>query len=248
MRTGCIYIINNDINDKIYVGKTKQRDRRARWRNHRSDCNRGKQPNSLLYKAMRKYGLEHFDFKIIEEDIPENQLNKREQYWIKYYDSHNPNKGYNLTDGGDGGKTRDVPPNSKEVCQIDLKENKVLKTFSSLHEAARFLGNENYYQNIGAACRGKQKTAYGYRWSYKENLIFRNPRTDKKKIVYQIDIETSEILHVFDCVADAAEALSGKRENSYSTGIANCARGHIPTAYGYKWIYKERYDKENKND
>ena len=54
----------------------------------------------------------------------------------------------------------------------------------------------------------------------------------KRKKIAQIDKDTKEQIRIFDSVADAAESLSGERENSYSTCIASCARGLINTAYG----------------
>lgn len=53
-----------------------------------------------LYKAIRKYGIENFNFDIIEE-CSADELNEREKYWISYYNSYGEN-GYNLTPGGDG--------------------------------------------------------------------------------------------------------------------------------------------------
>lgn len=47
---------------------------------------------------MRKYGLNNFSFKIIEE-CSEKKLNDREIYWITFYDSYH--NGYNETQGGD---------------------------------------------------------------------------------------------------------------------------------------------------
>ena len=54
--------------------------------------------NRPLYNAFSKYGLENFIIEEIEK-IPNNLLNEREQYWIKYYDTYN--NGYNATLGGD---------------------------------------------------------------------------------------------------------------------------------------------------
>ena len=53
---------------------------------------------SLL--AWTKFSPNNFNFSIIEE-CSEEQLNKREKYWIKYYNSYGKN-GYNLTSGGEG--------------------------------------------------------------------------------------------------------------------------------------------------
>ena len=45
-----------------------------------------------------------------------------------------------------------------------------------------------------------------------------------ENVYYVDDDELVEIAEPV-CVADVAEELSGKRENTYSTAIANCARG-----------------------
>lgn len=94
-----IYKIENKINHKIYIGQSVNIAKR--WKDHRTsykDIN-DHSYNTHLYKSMRKYGLENFDFSIIEECLP-NELNDKERYWISYYDSFF--NGYNLTLGGDG--------------------------------------------------------------------------------------------------------------------------------------------------
>ena len=48
------------------------------------------------------WNREFFYWKI--EDCANSDLNIREKYWIKYYDSFG-NNGYNLTIGGDGAYT-----------------------------------------------------------------------------------------------------------------------------------------------
>lgn len=110
----------------------------------------------------------------------------------------------------------------------------------NIKEAADSVGGGDKSMNISAVCRGKQKTAYGYRWCYVDSFDDFNKdfiANSKKKKIAQIDKDTKEQIRIFDSVADAAESLSGERENSYSTCIASCARGLINTAYGYIWSY-----------
>ena len=57
--------------------------------------------NLPISNAIRKYGVENFDFEIIENVNSQKELNMREEYWIRYYNSMTPN-GYNLTIGGQG--------------------------------------------------------------------------------------------------------------------------------------------------
>lgn len=54
----------------------------------------------------------------------------------------------------------------KLVEQYDLDGN-LLNVFSSCREAARSIGAP-YHVGINSCCLGRQKTAYGYKWKYKE--------------------------------------------------------------------------------
>ena len=96
-----IYKITNDINGKIYIGKTEFSIIK-RLDEHIHDAFRERNEKRPLYAAMRKYGAEHFHIELIEEtDNP----NEREIYWIEQYGSFK--KGYNATRGGDGKKYLD---------------------------------------------------------------------------------------------------------------------------------------------
>lgn len=93
---GLIYKITNDINGKIYIGKTEF-SLEKRFKEHCQDAFRERCEKRPLYAAMRKYGIEHFHIELIEEtNIPE----EREKYWIDYYNTYK--YGYNATIGGDG--------------------------------------------------------------------------------------------------------------------------------------------------
>ena len=93
-----IYQITNDINDKIYIGKTEF-DIQKRFKEHCRDAFKRFDEKRPLYSAMRKYGIEHFRVELIEEtDNPD----ERETYWIEKKESFL--NGYNATLGGDGAK------------------------------------------------------------------------------------------------------------------------------------------------
>lgn len=108
---GIIYLAKNKENAKIYIGKTELtlEERRA---HHLKICWARK---SRFYSALR-YHAERFEWSILE--ICENsKLNSREKFWIKELDSLNPNVGYNMTAGGDGGDIISSLPNSNEIRQ-----------------------------------------------------------------------------------------------------------------------------------
>jgi uncharacterized protein YerC len=49
---------------------------------------------------MQKYGVENFYYEVLQDQIPVEELDNREQYYIEKYDSFK--NGYNSTTGGDG--------------------------------------------------------------------------------------------------------------------------------------------------
>ena len=77
-----IYMITNKINNKKYIGQSIRIE--TRWREHKNSYLRNDK-NTHLYNAMKKYGLENFDFIILEERKKE-ELNNREKYWIQLKD------------------------------------------------------------------------------------------------------------------------------------------------------------------
>lgn len=101
--TGLIYIITNFSNGKVYIGKTRL-SLEKRFKQH-CDCAFNLKQNTRLYGAFRKYGKLNFSIRILKsfDDIAEKQLDIWESIFISKYCSMNPEKGYNMTAGGDGG-------------------------------------------------------------------------------------------------------------------------------------------------
>ena len=117
-----IYKITNLINNKVYIGQTK--DLHKRWKGH-CDCASDRRYTNYLYNAMRKYGIDNFKMEVIEGPIP--NYNEREKYWISYYNSYlDKNKGYNMTPGGEdppilsGDKSSATIYNEETISQIQF--------------------------------------------------------------------------------------------------------------------------------
>lgn len=83
-----IYKIENLVNGKIYIGQSIHIERR--WQEH---CQNSTQ--SLIAKAIRKYGKENFSFQILQETSDITELNALEASYIYQYNSLVPN-GYNV--------------------------------------------------------------------------------------------------------------------------------------------------------
>lgn len=92
---GSIYIIKNNINNKVYIGQTIQA-LNIRLQNHKMAS---RIEDTKFYRAMRKYGEDNFFIELLET-VSNDKLDERERYWIKEYDSYY--NGYNSTLGGNG--------------------------------------------------------------------------------------------------------------------------------------------------
>lgn len=103
-----IYIIENLINGKIYIGKTTKTIK-GRFATHIKNATVDKR-RSRLYSAIRKYGPINFKieslYKLTDAEKSESMLGLMEIHFIKKMDSMNPAVGYNMTRGGDGGKNK----------------------------------------------------------------------------------------------------------------------------------------------
>ena len=171
-----VYCITNLINNKKYIGITS-RNINIRFQEH---CTHRQ---TLIYDAVQKYGKENFKIEILENNIQKSDIDKRERYFIKFYNTLVPN-GYNLSTGGISNKDLNEetrkrlsemnmgiknPRCKKYILQIDKDTKEILNRFGSAREAARFLGNESKNVSINYCLRGKTKTAYGYIWKYEDD-------------------------------------------------------------------------------
>lgn len=96
---GFIYKITNTINGKSYIGQTIQNVKERFYQHCATKCSKVVS-NMSIHRAIKKYGKSNFTVEVIEE-IDSTNLNDRERYWIKYYNSYN--NGYNSTKGGQDG-------------------------------------------------------------------------------------------------------------------------------------------------
>lgn len=97
-----IYKIVNLVNGKVYIGQTI-RTIESRFARHLNDAKNNPNTHLKLHRAINKYGSDKFTIEKIDEATTQEELNEKERYWIKEYDSMN--NGYNLTEGGEGGNT-----------------------------------------------------------------------------------------------------------------------------------------------
>lgn len=108
-----VYKIVNVINQKFYIGSTK--DFNHRWEDeHKYFLNKNKHINPYLQHAWNKYGEQNFKFEIIEECSPDQCL-IREQYYLDTLTPWNCEIGYNLSKCSGGGDKISYHPNLEEI-------------------------------------------------------------------------------------------------------------------------------------
>lgn len=214
---GYIYKITNDINDKIYIGKTLNTIEK-RFKKHCQDSKRKRYEKRPLYDAMNKYGIEHFHVEKVEEVIDPNKLSEREIYWIKYYDSYH--NGYNATLGGDG------------KAYIDYNKIKILWDEGKLIKEIAQITNHDT-----DAISNILKNTYNIP---QEAIIKR--RVLKNSEAIEMWTKDGKHLRDFDSCMDAIRYIAPeaiKKSRGAVTHISDVCKGKRKTAYGYVWKYKK---------
>jgi group I intron endonuclease len=96
---GCIYRIINKIDGKSYVGQFCEDNPKGRFTIHKRNA-RKEDSTEYIYRAIRKHGVENFDFTLI--CVCDNiELNDLEKKYINEFNTFGEN-GYNMTIGGQG--------------------------------------------------------------------------------------------------------------------------------------------------
>lgn len=97
-----LYLITNLINNKKYVGITKNYKERFSYHRAKAFRPNHKEYDKPLYRAFRKYGLENFQFEVLREDLDLEEAKRLEIEFISKLNTLTRNNfGYNITEGGD---------------------------------------------------------------------------------------------------------------------------------------------------
>lgn len=244
-----VYQIKSKNNDKIYVGQSIDIERR--WNQHKY----GK-GNIILKNAIKKYGIDNFEFSILEEinTINKNkneikdELYQKEQYWFDilkpYENGFNINKKAKPNETSYsrgiefGKKISKIKIENNHTCkpitQYDVEGN-IIKEWSSASSVEREL-NFNA-RNVGGCANGDGLTAFGFIWRFKNDVLkqedidrIKNKRTKEKK-VYQYDLKDN-LIKVYNSVTEASKLTTFK-----GPSISFTCRGGWKTYHGFKWYY-----------
>ncbi len=171
-----VYGIVNRTDGRIYIGASMKLN--TRLVKHRSDFRKGTHYSKQLQKEILD-SPSSFEFVLIEQVKDWHTLQDRQQFWIDFYRSCNPEFGYNVWERGvkrEHRKKEWIEKNAASICKpvIQMRlDGTIIKTFASVKEATVSLGKQPKGGCIPAAAKGKAKTAYGYKWAYVPKEIYR---------------------------------------------------------------------------
>lgn len=215
-----IYKITNKITNKVYIGQSV--DIRRRWNSHinvLNDTNKNEEEKSTaLHQSMLKYGVDNFDFEIVEL-CAQSELNEKEQYWIKQYNSYL--KGYNETIGGEAFQFR--PEYVDEVIDLLQHTNKTYQEISEITGTS--------IQSIGNINRGL---------SFKDDSL-NYPLRSWTHAVIQYSSQGVEI-NRFSSIAEASNA-TGITDTNIRSVCTHYLQGQ-KMAGGFQWRYIEDEGKD----
>lgn len=180
-----IYMITCKSNNKIYIGSSINISKR--WKEHINDLKSNRHRSKYLQNCYNKYGEDSLKFEVIHECISDKKedILRDEQFYI---DTLNPefntlkiagsSLGYKpteesrkkMSEAQKGKKHSEehiqkrANACKKPIIQYSL-DNVFIKEWMSIKDAGINLGIHEY--SIGQCCKGKRKTAGGFKWKYK---------------------------------------------------------------------------------
>lgn len=247
-----IYLITDLSNNKKYVGQViKHRGYMSRFNEHLRSVEHTN--NRLLSNAIKKHGKESFTVELIEDDIPENIIDEREQYYIQFFDTfYMSDKGYNMTIGGQGvhqykhtQADRDKISASSKKFWEELRNNpdKLQERNKKISKAHKHPKTEEHRKHLSEAAKKRFEKECGTFKGKHHTEATKKIISEKNGVpVAAYDKQTGELFKVFPSACAACTylvSIGATTNKSAFTRIINICKGIDKSAYGYIWQYYE---------
>lgn len=196
-----IYEAVNKKNGKRYIGQTIH-TLNERKRQHNNSTKYNNSGCHYFKRALIKYGIDSFEWKVIDSANTTEELDLKESFWIEFFKTTEPINGYNLKGGGDApylneatckkigdaqrgsknhmyGRCGSLNPSSKAV--ICLNDGNIFGSVSELIQLYKSRGLS--LSKVCSVCRGERKTHHGMVFRYLNSYNPDEVVSFKRKIV-----------------------------------------------------------------
>ncbi len=241
-----IYLRTNLINGKQYVGQTCDFKRRSKDWNNLSI----RYANKFLTEDREKYGLDNFKTTVLDVVETREEAWEQEKYYIKELGTKFPN-GYNRANGGKDSsgtffteehrqKLADIKKEAHFIPKTAFKKgiepwNKGVKDCFS-QEVVKKMSEKHKGMHNSPSTEFKKGCKKTDNWK-KAMALMTGERNANSKGVYQCSLD-GEFVNYFE-----SGHIAAKETNSMQSKISLCCQGKRKTHNGFKWFFKEDYEK-----
>lgn len=229
---GYVYITTDLTNGLIYIGQHVA---------PKFEPDRYIGSGTAFKKALKEHKRENFTCKLLEEASTQKELNNKEAYWIAYYDAMNPLVGYNLKEGGSGGKGYKHTPEDRIKCG-DSWRGKKRPSRTAEHIAklvasnAGFKHSEETKRQISSSLKGcvrSESTRKKMSTAQKGKQLSETTKQKLREVNRDAlgkQVRCIETGQVFPTISKACRAFN-------CDGIRKCLYGVNKTGAGYHWEF-----------
>lgn len=230
-----IYSITNIINNKIYIGISKEV--KTREHKHFWMLENNRHENRKLQNAYNFYGKEAFIFKIIDEIETDDIMEALdlEHFYIMEYDSYR--NGYNKSIGYDGSTSIQFTPERLEKMSRAMKGNQYAKGCKRNEKHKQLISKVHKNKKLSDETKIKISKARKGKYKGEENPFYNKHHTQDtinkiKEKVNKSKILCIETKKVYESISECSRDINIDRSN-----ISKVCRGVSKKAGGYTFKY-----------
>lgn len=211
---GIIYLATNTISGLKYVGQT--RVSLACRRQKHIDAMRGGS-ETYFHCAIRKYGIESFEFTPLDESASPEELDEKERYWIGFYQTLDRSIGYNLKNGGqlNGGYLSEETKN--KIGQANLGKKRSPEARAKMSVAKKGKPNPGQSERMKKAQKDHPEKYLGHTHSEETKAILseisKGKHYSKTTEFPSVPVKCVETGQIFPSFSEASKSIGLSTSN-----------------------------------